>query len=215
MRLNYLLWTVILVVSVVSGTNQTSRSIRPRLNGAGDMSVWSFVGSGKWEIGDGKLMLVKAGIPEKTIRRPAALAIVQSDPFQSVTVDLELRSTAPLETLRRDVDLVFGYESPTRFYYVHLAGVVDDVHNGIFLVADADRRRIDSGKAQPQLKDLAWHKARLVRDGLTGKIEVYFDNSAAPVLTANDQTIKSGRVGVGSFDDTGEFRSISISGSTR
>jgi hypothetical protein len=98
---------------------------------------------------------------------------------------------------------------------VHLSAVTDAVHNGIFLVADADRRRIDSGDAKPLLTDQQWHKVRLVRDGTTGKIDVYIDGSASPVLTAIDHTIAAGRVGLGSFDDTAEFREITVKGSLK
>ena len=41
----------------------------------------------------------------------------------------------------RDVQLILGYQSPTQFYYVHLSAKTDAVHNGIFLVNNADRRR--------------------------------------------------------------------------
>jgi hypothetical protein len=41
------------------------------------------------------------------------------------------------------------------------------------------------------------------------------DDFAAPVLRAVDNTIRAGRVGFGFFDETGEFRSIVITGTTR
>ena len=34
----------------------------------------------------------------------------------------------------------------------------------------------------------------------------------APVLWVTDKTIVSGRVGVGSFDETGEYRSLELKG---
>ena len=82
----------------------------------------------------------------------------------------------------RDVELIFGYESPTRFYYVHLAGITNAVHNGIFLVADADRRRLDQPDSVPQMKDQAWHHVRLERDPASGRIEIFMDGSTTPVL---------------------------------
>jgi hypothetical protein len=41
---------------------------------------------------------------------------------------------------------------------------------------------------------------------------IFFDGSKSAVLSATDTTIKSGRVGVGSFDDTAEFRNIEVRG---
>jgi hypothetical protein len=210
-----LLSAVFVVLAVASAHThaQQSISLRPKLKGPGALVKWSLDGSGAWTIAEGKLILERAGKPAGPIRRPAALAIFKMDPLKRVTLKAEIRSTAPQDVLRRDVNLIFGYESPSRFYYVHLSGITDAVHHGIFLVADADRRRIDDGMGQPQLKDQNWHHVRLERDGATGRIEVYVDGAEAPVLVASDTTIPAGRVGLGSFDDTGEFRGIEIAGS--
>ena len=95
---------------------------------------------------------------------------------------------------------------------MHLSAVRDDVHNGIFVVDEADRRRIDDTSDRPPLKDAAWHTARLVRTASTGRLEVFFDGEAAPIMTATDRRIPSGRLGVGSFDDAGAFRGIGVQG---
>jgi hypothetical protein len=135
-----------------------------------------------------------------------------SEPLIKATVQVEMRSTAPEEVKNRDLEIIFDYESPARFYYVHLAGITDPNHNGIFLVDNKDRRRIDDGTTPPQLKDREWHRVRLERDGATGRIDIFVDGSKQPVLHAMDSTIPSGRVGLGSFDDTGEFRDFSVTG---
>ena len=210
-----LLLTISFVLMFVSFPVHAQRSVsfRPQLTGPDPLAQLSLDGSGSWTVTNGKLVLEKAGTPAGPIRRPAALAIFKTDSLKRVTLKAEVRSTAPQDVIRRDLNLIFGYESPSRFYYVHLSGITDDVHHGIFLVADADRRRIDDGKGKPQLKDQNWHRVRLERDGATGRIEVYVDGSKAPVLAASDTTIRVGRVGLGSFDDTGEFRNIEITGS--
>lgn len=176
---------------------------------------WMLDGTGQWTLGDGLLALVKAGTPGGPVRRPSALALLNTPPFGDVALEVELRSTAamPDVTPRRDVLLVAGYQSPTRFYYAHISSVRDDVHNGIFLVNDADRRRIDEQSDTAPLLDREWHRARLVRDAATGRIEVYFGEGTAPIMTATDRTLPTGRVGVGSFDDTAEFRRVRVVGS--
>jgi hypothetical protein len=175
---------------------------------------WTLDGSGVWAIRDGKLVLDKPGVPGGPIRRPAALAIVQSEPLSDVTFEVDLHSTAAdvKTTPRRDLLLVVGYQSPTRFYYVHISAVRDDVHHGIFLVNDADRKRIDRVAIKPPLVDAAWHTARLVRTAASGRIEVFVDDMKTPILVAEDSTFGPGRVGVGSFDDTGEFRHVVVTG---
>ena len=89
---------------------------------------------------------------------------------------------------------------------MHVSAARDEVHNGIFLVADADRRRIDTRSDKPVLVDTAWHRARLVRDVATGRLDVFVDDDREPIMTATDRTLTEGRVGVGWFDDTAEFR---------
>ena len=100
-----------------------------------------------------------------------------------------------------------------RFYYAHFGGITDAGDNGIFLVDRADRRRIDPPTPKPQLKDQDWHRVRVVRDGSTGKIDVYVDDLATPVFSAVDTTIRSGKIGFGSLNDYGEFRDIVVTGS--
>jgi hypothetical protein len=157
-------------------------------------------------------VLEKAGTPGGKIRRPAALAILKSVPLTDLTFRLELRSTAPVDLAVRDVQLIVGYQSPTEFYYVHLSAKTDAVHNGIFIVNNADRRRIDAPTSKAQLTDQAWHRARLERNAATGSIAVFLDDQATPILSATDKTLAWGRVGLGSFDETGEFRNVEVTG---
>jgi hypothetical protein len=203
---------------IVGSQNAHSRqeiSVRPDLSKSQNIKQWDLDGTGTWHISDGKLILSKAGIPAGPIRRPAALAIVKTEPLQRASIEAELLSTAAPDVVRRDLDFVVGYESPTRFYYIHLSATSDDVHNGIFLVNNADRKRIDSVTGKPLLLDFTWHRVRVERDGRSGRIAVHVDGSLTPALQATDKTIARGRVGVGSFDDTGEFRKITVKGSTK
>jgi hypothetical protein len=203
--------TLLLALSC-SACRGTLAEFNPSLQQPADLSEWVVDGSGAWSTADGKLVLHTAGVPGGPIRRPAALAVLSTRAFSRATIEAEVRSTASPEVRQRDLQIIVGYESPARFYYVHLAGITDAVHNGIFVVADADRRRIDSGTASPQLTDQGWHKVKLEWNGNAGTIVVWVDESAEPVLAATDTTIKRGRVGFGSFDDTGEFRNVRIVG---
>jgi hypothetical protein len=186
--------------------------VKPGLDIPGNIDQWTIDGSGSWRISGGKLVLEKAGVPSGPIRRPAALAILRTGCFRRVTVEADIRSTTSVQVARRDLDVVVGYESPSRFYYVHLSGISDSVHNGIFLVNNAHRRRIDSGNGKPQLTDSLAHHVRVERDGRSGRIAVFMDTSGVPVMEATDSTITCGKVGFGSFDDTGEFGGIVLTG---
>jgi len=46
----------------------------------------------------------------------------------------------------------------------------------------------------------------------TGGIEVYFDDMIVPVMTAVSHRFLWGRVGVGSFDDKGQFDDVELRG---
>lgn len=185
-------------------------AVRPSFDSPARLSEWTIDGSGQWEIKDGLLALVKAGVPAGPIRRPAGLAILKSDPFTTFTFEVDLRSEEPETLLVRDVELIVDWQSPTRFYYVHLAAKVDDVHNGIFLVNDADRKRLDQPTSTPQLKDKAWHHVKLERDPASGRIAVFVNDMSKPALQATDSTLQSGRVGLGSFDETGQFKNVVV-----
>jgi hypothetical protein len=208
-----ILGRMLLLVAVLCG-RLAGQDIRPQLSGF-VADEWTIDGNGAWDFAEGKLVLTKAGNPDVLpIRRPAALAVLQSRPFGRASVRVQVRSTAPVDVMQRDLQVVLAYQGPRRFYYVHLAGLTDAVHNGIFVVADGDRRRLDSGRGIPQLTDQAWHDVRVDWDGSTGRIAVFVDGSAAPVLEATDTTLSQGRIGFGSFDDTGEFRAIQVLGSS-
>jgi hypothetical protein len=204
----------ILLLFTGSAIAQTEITIKPNLNNSENINQWTLDGSGKWKISDGALILYKAGVPSGTIRRPSALAILKSKPFTNVIVEAEIKSEVDTSIIHRDLEIIVDYQSATKFYYVHLAGTTDKVHNGIFIVNNADRRRIDSGKGKPQLKDKAWHHVKVIRNVQTGEIKVYTNGSDNPVLEAVDKTLLYGKVGVGSFDDTGFFKNILVKGTT-
>lgn len=187
-------------------------TVAPQISEARGLEDWDLDGNGGWAVRGDVLVLEKAGVPQGKIRRPAALAILKSDPVTDLTFRAEVKSTAPTDLAVRDVQIVFGYQSPSRFYYVHLSAKTDAVHNGIFLVDNADRRRLDTLDSKAPLTDQAWHRVRLERTVETGRIAVYFDEQPEPVLSIVDKTLTWGRVGIGSFDETGEFRNVRLTG---
>lgn len=193
-------------------TAGTMQTFGADLSSGARLDEWTLDGNGGWAIRDGLLLLEKAGRPGGPIRKPGALAILKTPALGDASIVVELRSDAPEDVLRRDLLLVAGWQSPTRLYYVHLSAIRDDVHNGIFVVGNADRRRIDDQSDRPALKDRAWPAARLVHTASIGRLELFVDGEAIPIMTATDRTIPSARLGVGSFDDAGAFRGIRVHG---
>ena len=144
-------------------------------------------------------------------RSPTGLAVLREPVVGSFTLDVDARSTTA-EYGHRDLVLVFGWQSPSRYYYAHLATKPDDRAHGVFLVSDADRTNIVQTKSEGVQWGDHWHRLRVRRDVASGKIEVFVDDFGTPVLTATDKTFGSGRVGFGSFDDLGEFDAVRLYG---
>jgi hypothetical protein len=204
---------IVLVGALAATAGAQEVALTPVFSAARGLQDWDLDGNGQWRMTDDALVLHAEGVPGGPIRKPGAMAILKGAPLGSFTLEVDVKSTAPADLLVRDVLLIFGYQSPTRFYYVHLSARTDAVHNGIFLVNDADRRRLDPQTSVARLTDQGWHRVRLVRDAARGDIRVYFDSDPAPALSVIDATIGSGRVGLGSFDETAEFRRLRITGS--
>jgi hypothetical protein len=64
--------------------------------------------------------------------------------------------------------------------------VTDNVHNGIFLVDNADRRRIDNGKGIPDSSIKSGTMSGSSGTGRQDRSLSYFDSSPEPVLSATD-----------------------------
>lgn len=184
-------------------------------------SDWDPITPEKWEFTGEEVILREAGSPQPGPRRPFELATLTTGPqFGDVRIDAEVRLDTPVTISNRDVIIVFGYQSPTRYYYAHLSQ--DNTiypHNGIFRVDDADRFRIDhqwdpaaSRGAEPAVTDADWHAVQVRHCPDTGAIEVYVDGASQPLMTATDTTFDHGRVGFGSFDNIGRLRGLVVTG---
>ena len=130
--------------------------------------------------------------------------------------DFEL--TAKVQTTKesyghRDMCLFFGYQDPAHFYYVHLGQKADDHANQIFIVNDAARTKIsEKSTGGTPWKDGEWHNVKIIRKVESGLIEVYFDDMTTPVMSAHDKTFEWGKIGLGSFDDTGMWDDVKLRG---
>jgi hypothetical protein len=112
----------------------------------------------------------------------------------------------------RDLCIFWGYQDPAHMYYVHLGAKPDPHSCQIFIVNDADRKMITDKKSTGTPWDRDWHEVKVVRNVESGSIEVFFDDMEMPVMTANDKTFTWGRVGIGTFDDNGNFDDFKLRG---
>lgn len=182
---------------------------------------WAPVTPSKWRFEGDQVILSEAGVERPGPRRPFEYAVLTKGPvYGTERIDADVRIDTPTDVGNRDVIIVFGYRSDTQFSYVHLSQDNSIYpHNGIFVVNNADRLRIEdqwdpvrSRGATPAITDTNWHHVRVVRHADTGEIAVYLDHSKNPLMTAVDRTFTSGRVGFGSFDNIGRVRDFEVTG---
>ncbi len=120
-------------------------------------------------------------------RSPVNIALLEEVTVSDFVFDVRLQSTVP-DYGHRSLVLVFGYQDPAHFYYVHFGKVTDDHANQIFIVNDSPRVKVSTKTTPGTNWDDAWHRARIVRDVTSGTIDVYFDDLQTPVMTAEDKT---------------------------
>ncbi len=143
-------------------------------------------------------------------RRPFQFALTDTPAYSQVTVEADIRP------LKRSCIIVFAYRDPAHFDYAHLStdtAAKQPVHNGIFHVYGGERVRISS-EAGPAAFAASgrWYRVKLVHDGKTGTVDVTVDDNPVPALHAVDLSLNGGKVGIGSFDETGDFRNVRITG---
>ncbi|MER6990332.1 hypothetical protein ABT337_10815 [Saccharopolyspora hirsuta] len=197
----------------------TAATSEVRIRPGDDPAHWAPLTPRKWAFGHGQVVLTERGEAPDGPRRPYEYAIVRQGPaFGPLSLTAEVRIDEPVTRNDRDVVLIFNYRSPTRFHYAHLSQ--DNTtypHNGLFVVDDADRVRIDdqwdgTTGAPPAIDDTDWHHVRLDHDPATGRIAVHLDGAPQPLLTATDRRFSVGRAGFGSFDNHGRIREVTLTG---
>lgn len=144
-------------------------------------------------------------------RSPTNIALLKDVIVGDMVLTAKVKSTHA-DYDHRDACVVFGYQDPKHFYYVHLGAKTDDHANQIFIVDDAPRTKI-STKTTPGTKWTDdWHTIKVVRKVTDGTIEIYYDDMKTPCMTATDKKFAWGQIGVGTFDDTADYDDIELRG---
>jgi hypothetical protein len=122
-----------------------------------------------------------------------------------------VRSTHP-DYDHRDACVIFGYQNPAQFYYVHFGKRTDDHANQIFVVDHHPRTKISEKTSEGTPWDEGWHEIKIERRVKDGTIRIFFDDMETPVMTARDERFAWGKVGIGSFDDTTMWDDVRLYG---
>lgn len=179
---------------------------------------WDTTDDGAWRVREfGKptrrvFELYGASKYKPPFRSPVNIALLKYKTVGDFVLTAKVRTTKKSYG-HRDMCLFFGYQNPANFYYVHLGQKADDHANQIFIVKEAPRTKIsEKSSAGTPWKDDTWHQVKIVREVKSGLIEVYFDDMKRPMMVAHDKSFDWGRIGLGSFDDTGMWDDVELRG---
>jgi len=176
---------------------------------------WDVVQGSDWKVtsdgGEPMLALLSSRGPLPGPRRPIQFAVAQQN-LRKFTLDVDVRPR------QSSLMLVFAYQDPAHFDYAHLSvdtGIEQPVHNGIFHVFGGERVRISTQAGRAAFAATGrWYHVTLKYNGASGSVEARVDGQSVPALRAVDMSLSSGRIGVGSFDEVGDFKNLKISGET-
>ena len=159
------------------------------------------------EEGRGYLDLVGGSKYKPEHRSPLNIALIDDLLLADFVMEAEAWQTGR-EYGHRDLSLFFGFEGPNRYYYAHLATEPDDRAHNIFLVDNADRAPLGAIPDEGVDWGKGWKRVRVERRD--GALRVYFDGEKAPTVSTDRDPLGWGRVGFGSFDDSGRFGKVRI-----
>ncbi len=169
---------------------------------------WTVPVAADWGVDRDVLRLIQKRGPLPGPRRPIQFALAEIPDALRVTLEADVRP------LGRSLLIVFGYRDPAHFDYAHLSvdtASKQPVHNGVFHVYGGERVRISSERGPAAFAESGrWYRVRLDYDGATGRVSVTVDGRPVPALEAVDMSLGAGKVGLGSFDETAEFKNIRV-----
>lgn len=177
---------------------------------------WAPTDPAKWKITevDGNQVYHLLGVSDyqPPHRSPHSISLLRDVVLGDFVLTAKVKT---LQTARghRDMCIFFGYQDPANFYYVHLGEQPDPNSSQIFIVNDAPRTKItETEDIGIPWEDDTWHDVKVVRKVAEGLIEVYFDDVENPQKVAHDTTFSWGQIGLGSFDDLGQWDDVEIRG---
>jgi len=173
-----------------------------------DPNAWQV----KEEDGNHVYALHKSSDYKPPVRSPLSISLIKDLDVTDFVLEVRMKQTGR-EYGHRDLCIFFGHKDLSHFYYVHMATKADAHANSIFLVNNEPRVSIAKERTDgTDWGGAVYHTVRLIRDTATGRIEVFFDDMEKPIMVAEDKAFTSGTVGLGSFDDVGQFDDIRIWG---
>lgn len=145
-------------------------------------------------------------------RSPHSIAWLKDVKLGDFEFTARVQNTNPSGGDHRDLCIFWGRQSPSEFYYVHLGAKPDPHACQIFIVNNDKRTMITRDQSAGTPWSDGWHDIKVTRDVSDGTMKVYFDEMTKPHMTARDTTFGAGEIGIGTFDDSGNFDEIVVRG---
>ena len=142
------------------------------------------------------------------VRSPFNRALVKDLVVGDLVLDVRLQSTIK-DYDHRDMCLFFGGVDESHLFYVHLGKVPDPNCHNVFIVDGAPRKNIATKVSEGAPWDDNYHTVKVSRDA-EGNIKVFWEGQQ--IMTAKNDKFPAGKLGVGTFDDIGNFASITVWG---
>ncbi len=173
-----------------------------------DKCVWSV----QEEDGNHFLRVAGKSSYQPPHRSPHSICWLAGTSVADFDLKVSVQNTRPDAGPHRDLCLFWGEQDAGHFYYVHLGARPDPHSCQIFIVNGAARKAITENEPKGTLWKDGWHTVRIRRRVNDGLMEVYFDDMETPCMVAHDRTFLSGRIGLGTFDDHGNFDNVELRG---
>ena len=173
-------------------------------------SVWKVIEAGP--AGNNALRVSGPSSYSPPFRSPHSIAWLKDVTVSDFELTVRVQNTNVNAGAHRDLCIFWGRQDPSHFYYVHYGAVSDPNACQIFIVNEHNRRPITIHEATGTPWTDDWHTLKVVRRVADGAIEVYFDDMAKPLMTARDKNFIWGQVGIGTFDDHGNFDDLVLRG---
>jgi hypothetical protein len=175
-----------------------------------ERGVWKIVEGGA--PGNHTLRVTGTSKYQPPYRSPHSIALVKDIVVGDFEFSVQVQETNVNAGPHRDLCFFWGYQDAAHFYYAHLGAKADPHACQIFIVNGAARTMITVDQAIGTPWTEGWHNVKVVRNVADGTIKVYFDDMEKPLMTARDKTFTWGQVGLGTFDDHGNFDDFELRG---
>ena len=184
-------------------------------NSKGALKKFTFTDKDAWKIvqddvngtRQNVLSLFKQSNYKPPVRSPINIAWINDLKVSHFILQANCRITQdPMP--HRDLCFFLAGQDASHMIYCHVAQQEDKIHNQIHIVNGKDREPITVKHSKGTPWDDKYHTVKITRDD-TG-ISVFFDDKL--LMTTDRKDLPTGRLGVGSFDDIGNFAQITVWG---